>query len=93
MTAQHELPLTAALAHAVFPGRTLLIIAEVAEALKCTQQHVLDLVEEGQLVAVDIRGKLAGATAKPSDMGNKSARRCLRIPVSAYDTFIKARAI
>lgn len=90
MTAQHELPLTACLAHKVFPGRTMLLIAEVAAAWKCTEQHVLDLVEEGQLVAVDIRGAVA---KKPSEMGNKTARRCLRIPVSSYDHFVKERAI
>lgn len=88
---QDELPFRTVLSHELFPGRSSLLIAEVADALRCTVQHVLDLVEEGDLRAVDIRGRIQGE-ARPSDFGRRDARRCLRIPVSAYDDFIRRRA-
>jgi hypothetical protein len=72
------------LAHITFPGRTVLMISEVAKALRCTETHVRDLIDEGQLVAVDI--------ASPITHGNKP-RQCLRIPVSSYDNFVRARAV
>lgn len=72
-------------AQIAFPGRSLLLISEVSKALKCTNQHVIDLVEEGQLVAVDIAGPVADPSQKP--------RRCLRIPVGSYDNFLHARTI
>ena len=85
---QFELPLSSVMAHAVFPGRKSLLIAEIAEVLRCTEQHVLNLCELGALHAIDIS---TGSPAKPSELANKrSARRCLRVPVSAYDAYIGA---
>jgi len=87
---QTELPLSSVLAHAVFPGRASLLIAEIAETLRCTEQHVLNLCEDGSLIAIDIR---TGKVAKPSEYAkSRAARRCLRVPVSSYDTFINTRS-
>lgn len=72
------------LAQITFPGRTVLMISEVAKALCCTETHVRDLIDEGQLVAVDI--------ASPAASGSKP-RQCLRIPVSSYDNFLRGRAV
>ena len=58
--------------------------------LRCTEQHVLNLCELGNLTAIDIR---TGQPARPSDYAkSRAARRCLRIPVSSYDTFITNRS-
>jgi len=72
------------LAESVFPNRNFLMISEVSKVLKCTNQHVLDLIEEGQLVAVDISGPA---------VDRNTARRCLRIPVSSYDNFLRTRVL
>lgn len=58
-----------------FPGRVSLRIEEVAEKLGVTTQHIIDLIVEGKLQAVDLRGH--GAT-----------RACYRVPVEAYRDFI-----
>ena len=40
-----------------FPkDRTVLYVAEVAMKLRVTEQHVLDLIEEGKLQAINIGG-------------------------------------
>jgi hypothetical protein len=86
---QVELPLSSVMSHAVFPGRRSLLVAEIAETLRCTEQHVLNLCELGNLIAIDIR---TGREAKPSEYAkSRSARRCLRIPVSSYDAFVQTR--
>lgn len=95
--AQYELEIVPVLSHEAFPGRRFITVAEFAEPAGLTIQHVLDLIEEGELAAVDFRGKVrtdddSFPAAKPSQMGNKTARRCLRIPVAAYDAFIKRRS-
>jgi excisionase family DNA binding protein len=51
-------------------------ISEVAMKLRVTEQHVLDLIEEGQLQAVNVGG---------------SDRKFWRIPVEAYDAFLECR--
>lgn len=81
---QHELALSSVMSHAVFPGRKSLHVREVADALRCTVQHVIDLISEGKIKAVDIAGAPveAGGT-------NQTDRRFWRIPVSAYDQFLK----
>ena len=38
--------------------RRVLRVAEFAERLCCTDQHVFDLLEEGKLVGVDIAGRV-----------------------------------
>ncbi len=58
-----------------FPGRVSLRGEEVAEKLGVTPQHIIDLIVEGKLQALDVRGRGAG-------------RACYRIPVEAYRDFI-----
>ncbi len=88
MSTQHqdELPLSGLAAHAVWPGRVLLYVIEVAEKLHCSDQHVWNLIEEGQLIAIDI------ATKKQVVPGQIDRRRrgCFRVPVCAWDKFIEA---
>jgi hypothetical protein len=88
-SAQLELELSTVLSHSLFPGRSTLKVAEVANALRVDDQHIFNLVEEGRLTAIDVRnGELTTASKLPKG----SRRRWLRIPVSAYDAFIRARA-
>ena len=61
-----------------FPGRTALRPDEISGKLGVTTQHILDLVEEGELVAIDVAGKDA-------------RRRCLRVPVEAYRDWLCRR--
>jgi len=61
-----------------FPGRNSLRPQEIAERLQITTQHVFDLIEEGKIRAVNIAGA-----------NNISDRRYLRIPVEAWETFIR----
>lgn len=60
----------------LFPGRRVLCVAEVAERLRITEQHVIDLIDEGQLRAVNIGG---------------ASRKFYRIPVEAYEAFLRSR--
>lgn len=61
-----------------FPGRTALRPDEIAGKLGVSVQHILDLIEEGELVAVDVAGKDA-------------RRRCLRVSVEAYRDWLCKR--
>lgn len=85
---QEELALSAVRAHAIFPGRTTLRVAEVAAQLEITEQHVVDLITSGQLLGVDTSSGLKNAN---NPTGNKTARSYWRIPVSAFDEFIARR--
>ncbi len=58
-----------------FPGRVTLRLEEVAAKLGITAQHVIDLIIEGKLQAVDVRG--AGAS-----------RATYRIPIECYRDWI-----
>jgi hypothetical protein len=59
-----------------FPkDRTVLYVTEVAMKLRETEQHVLDLIEEGKLQAINIGG---------------GGRNFWRIPVKAYKAFLSA---
>ena len=82
--AQDELALTSVMSHAVFAGRTSLGVGEVAKTLHCTKDHIYDLISEGKIKAVNIGGDpvVAGGT-------NATNRKFWRIPVSAYDQFVK----
>lgn len=61
-----------------FPeDRKVLYVGEVAMKLRCTEQHVSDLIEEGQLQGVNIAGP--------------GQRKCWRIPVEAYEAFLERR--
>ena len=61
----------------LFPGRTMLYVREVAGHLQITRQHVIHLIEDGSLDAVNIH--------------TSGGRNCWRIPVEGYKTFLKKR--
>ena len=84
---QDELPLASVRSHSLFPGRSLLTVAEVAQAWGVSIQHVINLIEVGDLAAIDIR------TSKPVAPGttHKMARAHYRVPVSEYDKFVTNR--
>lgn len=86
--AQEELALSAIKAHALFPGRSTLYVSEVCKALSMSENQVIDLIESGQLAAVDISSGLKKDGIKN---GNKTPRAYWRIPVSAFDAFVNAR--
>ncbi len=73
-------PIAALLSKNLFPGRTSLMVREVAKSLRIDEKHVVSLINEGLLDAIEITGK-----------GNKSSRYHWRIPVSAYDEYIRRR--
>lgn len=60
-----------------FEGRVALTVDECARKLHCTPKHVLDLIDEERLLAIDISGA-----------GNKSRRRTCRVPVEAWRDFL-----
>lgn len=82
-SAQLELPLSSLLPHVLFPGRASLSVAEVAKALRVTQRHVLDLVDEG----------FFPGTVNVAGAGNCSSRRVVRIPISGYDHFVRRATV
>lgn len=61
----------------LFPGRKMLYVGEVAERLQLTEHAVRDLIDEGKLHAIDVGG---------------SSRKFWRIPVTAFERFIKERS-
>jgi len=61
-----------------FEGFTTLTVDQIATKLRYTANHILNLVEQGELVAVD--GKSKGVS-----------RRNCRIPVEAYRAFVVKR--
>jgi hypothetical protein len=92
---QEELQLSSIAAHALFPGRTVLYVAEVAKALQMDQRQVVDLIEEYRdtegksgLAAINIG---SGLKREGFDRGNKTPRNYWRVPVSAFDAFVSAR--
>jgi len=89
---QDELPLTSVLAHKLFPGRAMLTVAEVANACGVDKQTITNLIECGDMVAIDMR---TTKPAKPSEVKkeHKSIRQWLRIPTSSYDAFINDRKV
>ena len=61
-----------------FQGVALLTVDNIASKLGWTTQHILNLIEQGELVAID--GKSKGVT-----------RRDCRIPIEAYRAWVLAR--
>ncbi len=62
----------------MFPAeRRTLTVAEVAQRLHCTERHVIDLIDEGKIQAVNI--------------GGGSARKLYRIPREGYQAFLNDR--
>lgn len=58
-----------------FPGRISLRVDEAAKKLGITPQHVIDLIVEGKLNALDVRG-----------LG--SSRATYRIPIECYRDYV-----
>lgn len=84
---QDELPLDSIKSHAVFPGRLNLYVAEVASKLQVTNQHILNLIEAGEIDAINIAKDIKGGTTK----SGRTKSEFWRIPVAAYDALIEAR--
>lgn len=61
----------------LFPGRKTLYVSEVAQRLEVTDQHVIDLIEEGNMGAINVGG---------------GSRKFWRIPVAEYEKFLKKRS-
>lgn len=62
--AKEMMPPQLPLAATIFPGRTVLTLSEVAKALRWTETHIKDLIDEGQLVAIDIASPAAPGTKR-----------------------------
>ncbi len=60
----------------MYPGRKVLCVGEVALGLGVTKQHVIDLIEEGVLGAIDVGG---------------GGRKYWRVPVGEYERFVRRR--
>jgi excisionase family DNA binding protein len=65
-----------------FPDRQTLYPFEAAQRLGCHVDHVYDLITEGVIKAIDIRGR-----------NNRLERRRVRIPLEAWRDFIRGRTI
>ena len=68
----------------------MLTVGEVATACGVDNQHVTNLIESGDLLAIDMR------TSKPArpqkgKKKHKSFRQLLRIPASAFDDLVARR--
>ncbi len=61
-----------------FPGRTALTISEIAERLGISDQHVLNLADDGSFPGLELKGA-------------KASKRSLRIPIENYRDFIVSR--
>lgn len=66
-----------------FPkDRRVLYPHELAALLRCSVDHIYDLIAEGKIRAVDISG-----------VGNLSERRTLRIPVESWGRFVEDNTV
>jgi len=63
-----------------FPGRKTLYVHECAAQIGVTPDHIYDLIEEGQLGALDVSGR-----------NNLTERRTLRIPIECWRKFLMER--
>lgn len=61
-----------------FEGHSILTVGQIADKLGYTSTHILNLVEEGELCAIDGKGK-------------DVTRRNCRVAVEAYRAFIMKR--
>lgn len=66
-----------------FPkDRRVLYPHELAALLRCSVDHIYDLIDEGKIRAVDIAGG-----------NNVSVRRALRIPVESWSRFVQDNTV
>ena len=63
-----------------FPGRSTLLLWEIADRLGCTVQHLLNEVDSGDLAVLNI------ASAS-------SNRRACRVPIECYRAYILKRLV
>lgn len=61
-----------------FPGRSTVLVREMAERLGVTERHLFNEIDRGALVVLDLR---AGA----------SSRRCARVPIECYRAYVEKR--
>lgn len=61
-----------------FPGRTTVMLWEIAERLGCSIKHLWELVDNNELAGVDISS-------------SHVSRRAVRVPVECYRDFIIRR--
>lgn len=61
-----------------FPGRTSVSIPEIARKLGVSDQHLLNEIDEGSLVGLDLKGK-------------RATKRCVRVPLEIYHSFVLSR--
>lgn len=59
-------------------GRSVISVQEAAKLLGISDRHVIDLIDEGKIRALDLGGQ-------------HGARRLYRIPVSAFQSFVASR--
>jgi len=69
------MPAKKRLSHAALPDGGMFSIEQLAKILRCSRQHVADLVEQGEFVAFDLRGKDSG-------------RSCIRITRDSVIAFL-----
>jgi len=86
---QAELALRGLRADQLWAGRTVLYVREVASALHVTEQHVINLITEGRLRAINIGN---GLKSRDRRKASKTAREYWRIPVSAWNAYILENA-
>jgi excisionase family DNA binding protein len=58
-------------------ARAVLRVAECAEKLGVSREHIIDLIDEGKLRAIDVGG---------------GSRHFYRIPIEAFEDFLKRGA-
>lgn len=58
-----------------FPGRSTLLLREIAQRVGCSVRHLCNQIEEGELAAIDIGSKA-------------SDRLSARVPIEAYRQWI-----
>lgn len=58
-----------------FPGRTTVGLAEIAQRLGCSVDHLLNEAEHGALKGLDLKGA-------------KASRRNIRVPIECYRAYV-----
>lgn len=61
-----------------FPGRSTLLVWEIADRLGCSCKHLFNEIDAGALVVLDLAAK-------------GSNRRCARVPIECYRDYIFKR--
>lgn len=58
-----------------FPGRTTLMLWEIAERLGVTVQHLLNEIDSNELIGLDLKSKAV-------------SRRAIRVPLECYRDYV-----